>query len=246
MTDSICIWILDQDLGTHFIYREVLKKFKLKFFSTTKMLDMALAHSKQLPNLILSEIELADQLFINYLRESNKIKNIPFVIVSHSKEADVMRSCYHHGALDFICKPLWPSVLLIKIEKALGLLASPPTKIKTTRYHDKTSSQLASSGSNPGYDLKLQSSSLSVVIGNQFSVSLTAKEYQIMAIFHSALGIPVSRQQLIHQIWGLTKVNSRTLDVHLAKLRGKLRTSGFDIRLIGKSEYALCCFDGSK
>jgi two-component system, OmpR family, alkaline phosphatase synthesis response regulator PhoP len=54
-------------------------------------------------------------------------------------------------------------------------------------------------------------------------VPLSAKEFQLLRYFVEHRGATVSREELLHEVWGYSVVRStRTVDVHVAGLRHKL------------------------
>jgi DNA-binding response OmpR family regulator len=55
------------------------------------------------------------------------------------------------------------------------------------------------------------------------TVSLTPKEYALLAALIARNGAVVEREELLREVWGYdSSVVSRTLDTHLAELRRKL------------------------
>ena len=54
-------------------------------------------------------------------------------------------------------------------------------------------------------------------------VPLSAKEFQLLRYFVEHRGATLSRDELLHEVWGYGEVPStRTVDVHVAWLRQKL------------------------
>ena len=54
-------------------------------------------------------------------------------------------------------------------------------------------------------------------------VELSAKEFQLLRYFLEHRGATLSRDELLHQVWGYQNMPStRTVDVHVAWLRQKL------------------------
>ena len=55
-------------------------------------------------------------------------------------------------------------------------------------------------------------------------LTLTAKEYAMLEYLASNAGTPISRAQLLEKVWErTTEADSNVVDVHVARLRGKLR-----------------------
>ena len=62
---------------------------------------------------------------------------------------------------------------------------------------------------------------------DQESVNLTLKEYEMLALLLKNSGMVLSRTQLLNQIWGYEfDGESRTVDVHIRRLRQKLGSAG--------------------
>lgn len=67
-----------------------------------------------------------------------------------------------------------------------------------------------------------------VTVGGEPMV-LTFKEYEILYLFMTNQGRVFTREQIIESIWGIEYLGeSRTVDVHVGTLRGKLKQAGAD------------------
>lgn len=65
-------------------------------------------------------------------------------------------------------------------------------------------------------------------------MSLTAEEFDILAVLARRKGVAVSRPQLLDEVWGDAYLAvSRSLDVHLAVLRAELGRSGLLLTIRG-------------
>lgn len=64
------------------------------------------------------------------------------------------------------------------------------------------------------------------------SVSLSYKEYSLLMVLLEAEGSVVERETLLSRVWGEFYSESRTLDVHIRKLRVKLGSAGELIQTI--------------
>jgi two-component system alkaline phosphatase synthesis response regulator PhoP len=57
-------------------------------------------------------------------------------------------------------------------------------------------------------------------------LELSAKEFQLLKYFIEHRGATVSREELLHEVWGYNNTPStRTVDVHVAWLRQKLEAN---------------------
>lgn len=74
-------------------------------------------------------------------------------------------------------------------------------------------------------------------------VKLTAKDFQLTKYMLEHVGELVSREQLLKTIWGISEtVNTRTVDVHMSRIRRKLEINpdmGFRIKTIYQYGYRL-------
>lgn len=56
------------------------------------------------------------------------------------------------------------------------------------------------------------------------SLNLTALEFRLMEVFCGSPGVPISREELLHLVWGsVSRPSPHTLSVHIANLRKKLQ-----------------------
>ena len=68
-----------------------------------------------------------------------------------------------------------------------------------------------------------------VATAGQRSIHLTQREVDLLRVFGRQAGRVVSRRTLLQQVWGLINVDeieTRTVDVHIAKLRKKIDRAG--------------------
>lgn len=75
-------------------------------------------------------------------------------------------------------------------------------------------------------------------------VRMTRKERELMTLLRQNTGQVLSRDYLLQRVWGYSAgVRTRTLDVHIQRLRRKLRDSGFtgEIQTILRAGY---CWQG--
>ena len=112
------------------------------------------------------------------------------------------------GADDYVVKPFSPRELLARIRAVLRRVEGPepPAAGRTTG------------------DLHVDETRHAVTVGGR-PVELTAKEFGLLAALMRVDGRVLSREQLLEMVWGYAnaaEIESRTVDVHVRRLRAKL------------------------
>jgi two-component system response regulator ResD len=70
-------------------------------------------------------------------------------------------------------------------------------------------------------------------------ISLTPKEFDLLATLASFPNVVLGRDQLLDLVWGTSFYGYRTVDVHVARLREKMKGSGVRIETVWGTGYRL-------
>jgi two-component system response regulator MtrA len=109
------------------------------------------------------------------------------------------------GADDYVTKPFSPRELVARLSGVLR----------------RTTGATSDSTLNAG-EVSVEPGRRKVYVDRD-EVELTATEFDLLAFLMRAPGQVFSREQLISQVWGYSSVAGvRTVDVHVAQVRGKL------------------------
>lgn len=170
-----------------------------------------------LPNL--SGIELCRQL-----KTRAETRAIPVIMLSaRSEEVDRVRGL-ETGADDYVVKPYSLAELMARIR----------TQLRRTRP--------ASVGQRLEFDTIVLDPETHRVTREGREVRLGPTEFRLLATFMEKPGRVFSRDQLLDRVWGRDiYVDSRTVDVHIGRLRKALTKGGGDdpLRTVRGTGYAL-------
>jgi DNA-binding response OmpR family regulator len=159
--------------------------------------------------LVLLDLGLPDGDGLEVLRAVRRSSDVPvLVLTARAAERDIVRGL-RLGADDYLVKPVRLRELLARIE-AVARRAQRPVAPDVVSVEDVR--------------VDLRARRVTVADGE---LTLTATEYEILAVLARQPGVAVSRQQLLDEVWGNATVSvSRSFDVHLTALRGKLDRPG--------------------
>jgi two-component system phosphate regulon response regulator PhoB len=171
-----------------------------------------------LPNV--SGIEVCRQL-----KSADETRKIPVIMLSaRSEEVDRVRGL-ETGADDYVVKPYSVAELLARVK----------TQLRRTRP--------AAVGEHLTFeDIRLDMEEHRVYRAGQ-QVTLGPTEFRLLTAFMERPGRVWSREQLLDRVWGRDiYVDSRTVDVHVGRLRKALKTASGEadpIRTVRGAGYAL-------
>lgn len=180
--------------------------------------------TKELPQLILLDIMLPEEDGLSILQKLQKAegtKNIPVIMLTaRDSEFDKVTGL-DMGADDYIAKPFGMTELVSRIRAVLR-------RYEKTNVH--TEYRVGDLYVNPEKHIIR-------VSGEE--IKLSFKEYSLLMLLLEADGSVVTREKLLTGVWGEFYEESRTLDVHIRKLRVKLKSAGALIKTIKNIGYRL-------
>jgi DNA-binding response OmpR family regulator len=164
------------------------------------------------PDLILLDLMLPDRHGLVWCAELKDKQSPPIIICSGTKHEHEAILGLKLGADDFVAKPFSIDELAARIEVVLRR-----TSVQTV------------TGSNREIDrignLTVDKVRYVAAVGDE-RIKLTPTEFRLLCTLASRPGEVFSRHELVDLLWGYDNdvAASRSLDVHIRRLRGKLET----------------------
>lgn len=174
------------------------------------------------PKLILLDIMLPEENGLEILEKlQTRFSDIPVIMLTaKDSEFDIVTGL-DLGADDYICKPFGMTELISRIRAVLR------------RYEKNNNAHEFNIG-----DLYVNQQKHIIKVSGE-EIILSFKEYSLLLMLLNANGNVVSRDELLTKIWGEFYDESRTLDVHIRKLRVKLKSAGSMIKTVKNIGYKL-------
>ncbi|WIG55930.1 MAG: DNA-binding response regulator KdpE [Rhodanobacteraceae bacterium] len=168
---------------------------------------LALAATRQ-PDLVILDLGLPDRDGHEVLSELRQWSQVPVLMLSvRNSEAEKVRAL-DAGANDYVTKPFGIQELMARLRALLRDRAVAGTEEARPRYDD----------GRLGIDLTRREVTL-----DGSPLSLTRKEFAVLALLLRHAGRVVTQQQVLREVWGATHVqDSQYLRIVIGKLRQKL------------------------
>lgn len=180
---------------------------------------------QEIPKLIILDIMLPQEdglSILSRLRSADKTKNVPVIMLT-AKDSEYDRvTGLDMGADDYISKPFGMTELTARVRALLR-----------RSYREEQSEGIYRIG-----DLYVNSEKNLVKYKNE-EIMLSYKEYSLLNVLLKANGKTVKRETLLARVWGEYYDESRTLDVHIRKLRVKLKEAGELIKTVKNVGYRI-------
>ena len=219
------IYILEDDKNIQEIESFAIKGngYDVCAFDDAQAFDRGMQERK--PDLLLLDVMLPGEdglSVLKRLRSDNDTKELPVILVTaKDSEIDTVRGL-DLGADDYITKPFGVMELMSRI-KAIMRRVKPTSDDVVLKYKNIYLDQ----------DRR-------ICLVDEENVELTFKEYELLRLFLSNLGIVLTREAIMDTVWGMDFAGeSRTVDMHIKTLRRKLKEAGSLIITVRNVGYKL-------
>ena len=218
------IYIVEDDINIREIETIALKNsgHEVRAFENAK--DFYRKVEERLPDLVLLDVMLPDESgydIVKKIRKSPTTKKLPVIMVTaKTQEIDMIKGL-DDGADDYIKKPFSIMELISRV-KAL---------LRRTEENDLKLFILD--------ELRIDHERHVVYVGEKV-IELTFKEYELLRLLVSNVGVVMSRENIMIHVWGTDfEGESRTVDMHIKTLRQKLGDMGTRIKTVRNVGYVI-------
>jgi two-component system, OmpR family, KDP operon response regulator KdpE len=168
------------------------------------------------PDLVILDLLLPDMSGVVVLETIRSWSNVPVIILSIRADEEEKVQLLKGGADDYMVKPFGIGELAARCEAALR------------RYHKSVDrNPIVRTG-----PLVIDLVSRAVMLENR-RIALTRKEYRLLHLLASHLGLVITHQQLMKEVWGNTRAETlQYLRMLVRKLREKIEADPNRPRLL--------------
>lgn len=218
----------DQDLLD--ILTETLQGESFEVAVATEGVAVQETAEAERPALILLDLQISGMDGLSICRDIRSVAGIvqtPIIALTSDEEDSAKAAPLNAGADDCMVKPFNPEELLARINAVLRHTA-PPTQ----------SNSLCAGPIEMDIDRWMLR-----VEGR--TVEITAKEFHLLRELLQAKGRVLPRETLLQRVWehvGAERIDTRTVDVHVGRLRRKLGRTGRHIITVRNVGYRLDIF----
>ena len=189
--------------------------------------DALRAAREERPDLVVLDLMLPGVSGFDVLAELRRLdetKDLGVILLTARKEEPDRIKGLTLGADDYLPKPFSPQELVLRVGAVLRRLASPA---------------VASSGRLAAGAISLDQGAHRVTVAGE-EIELTATEFKLLRTLLEREGRVQSRTQLLQTVWqAQPDIQTRTVDMHVQRLRTKLGKAGDWIETVRGVGYRL-------
>ena len=169
------------------------------------------------PNLVLLDLMLPGIDGYQVCREIRTRSGVPIIMLSAKGEVFDKVLGLELGADDYIMKPFDSKELVARVKAVLR-------RYQAASKPEDSSDQRGKLVEYPGITINL--TNYSVIVDGE-NVEMPPKELELLYFLASSPNQVFTREQLLDQIWGYEYIgDTRTVDVHIKRLREKIKDHG--------------------
>ena len=200
------IMVVDDDPNIRELVRLYLEKEGFEIVTAERGDEAVKLFRASPPNLMLLDVMLPGMDGWQVCREVRKISNIPIIMLTAKDETFDKVLGLELGADDYIVKPFDMKELVARIKAVIRRFQAADTPEKELVF--------------PGLTINISQYTVTYM-GR--ALDMPPREIELLYFLASHPGMVFTREQLLEQVWGYDYFgDSRTVDVHVKRLREKL------------------------
>lgn len=200
------ILVVDDDFNICELVRLYLEKEGYSVSVANRGNEALKAFYDQAPALVILDIMLPEKNGMDICREIRKNSKTPIIMLTAKGETVDKILGLELGADDYVVKPFEPRELVARVKAVLRRYENSGTETDKIVY--------------PGLSVNISTYELEIA---GVKTEVPKKELELLYFLASNPNIVFSRDKLLDSVWGYEFYgNSRTVDVHIHRLREKL------------------------
>lgn len=209
-----CILIVEDEAPIRAMIRYALEMEQFAVLEARDAIEAQRVISQKIPDLILLDWmlpEMSGVIYAKQLKQDKLTRNIPIIMLTARAEEDNKVRGFEAGVDDYVIKPFSPRELIARIRAVLrrGLLPEADGFFEVG-------------------DLIIDTRSQRVKIGD-INIKVGPLEYRLLCFFIKHQDRVYTRDELLTHVWGGDAyVDERTVDVHIRRLRNRLKPGNHD------------------
>lgn len=201
------ILIIEDEIRIRFLLKDYLLSEGFSVIESCDGEEGLMAFKNNNVDLILLDIMMPKIDGLTVLENIRTVSDIPIILLTAKSQEEDKLYGYDIGADDYITKPFSPKILVAKVKALLKRTADlNEDKSSTKNYNGLTINKLA-------HEIKV----------DNVQLSLSPKEYELLVYLSDNIGIALTRDTILDNVWGIDYYGDlRTVDTNIKRLREKL------------------------
>ena len=201
------ILIIEDEIRIRFLLKDYLLSEGFSVIEACDGEEGLMAFKNNNVDLILLDIMMPKIDGLTVLENIRTVSDIPIILLTAKSQEEDKLYGYDIGADDYITKPFSPKILVAKVKALLKRTADlNEDKSSTKNYNGLTINKLA-------HEVKV----------DNVKLSLSPKEYELLVYLSDNIGIALTRDTILDNVWGIDYYGDlRTVDTNIKRLREKL------------------------
>ncbi len=201
------ILIIEDEIRIRFLLKDYLLSEGFSVIEACDGEEGLMAFKNNNVDLILLDIMMPKIDGLTVLENIRTVSDIPIILLTAKSQEEDKLYGYDIGADDYITKPFSPKILVAKVKALLKRTADlNEDQSSTKNYNGLTINKLA-------HEVKV----------DNVQLSLSPKEYELLVYLCDNIGIALTRDTILDNVWGIDYYGDlRTVDTNIKRLREKL------------------------